>query len=163
MKRIFLFALFITLSAFIWNGRTIVDGLEHWAIGKLTVSGTMAGGLSITDHASAPTLTVKDFLRIKHTNQGASAGLDFDFPAIATVTNGLAWFEQQEAQVISLAPNGSEIIILDGTALDGGDEVDSDGSTIGSYIVCSSGKNAAGTAVWICNSDGNWSDGGAAD
>jgi len=94
-------------------------------------------------------------------NQG-DAG-EQDLTMYASTQGHMVMFVQEEAQVMEVGPETDGYIILDGTALDQNDCVDSDGATIGSYMMCIRGKNASGTAVWNCVSDGNWSDTGASD
>lgn len=170
-------------SPIIWNnGAGGVDGT--WTInaggdasydkdftlsnGILTVSGNIrstggyvTGLMAVGDYTTDTVLTDVQCIGYKNTNQGA--GAEVDLQMYASPQGAMVMFENQEAQVMEIGPPTGELLYLDGVALDADDCVDGDGATIGSYMVCSRGKNAAGTAAWLCTSDGLWADTGATD
>ena len=152
---LFCMGMFTTAHAGLWES----EG-GGYGPGDDAEFGSVSAGIPVYDHTSDATLT-EAHCRGKNTNQGASAEVDLTMNA--SDQGDMVMFENQEVQVMEVGPPSGGIIILDGAALDADDCVDSDGSTIGSSMVCSRGKNAAGTAVWICTSDKKWVDTGASD
>jgi len=127
-----------------------------------TFTGSVSSKSPVYEHTSDTVLSSAQCTGGIHTNQGATGRIKL---TLDTCSQGcMALFVQEEAQTIETAPPSGETIYLDGAALDSADHViDSDGSTIGSSLVCLRRKNDSGTATWFCESDGNWSDGDAAD
>ena len=129
--------------------------------GNITADGYIAGLAPVADFTTDTVLSDTQCIGYKNTNQGATG--EVDLTMYASPQGAMVMFENQEAQVMEIGPPSGELIVLDGVALDADDCVDSDGATIGSYMVCNRGKIADGTATWICTSDGRWNDTGASD
>jgi hypothetical protein len=90
------------------------------------------------------------------TNDGAGAARTYNLPA--AVEGMTAYFHAEEAQTITIDVDGSDIInMMDGTALDPGDTIDSDGTQGASVFLIAHDA----TNWWIHNMVGSWSDGGA--
>lgn len=95
------------------------------------------------------------------TNQGSSGEIDLTLPAVSYRISRT--FIVEEAQIIELNPPSGELFDLDGTNLDANDCVDSP-ATVGSKIVATRMKNAAGTWVWSLDTvRGAFVDTGATD
>ena len=169
MKKVYILLLgIILLSIFrtsfasdfkVRSGGVDIKQDSDYKIGGVSV---LSYGILTIDHTISAVLNSGDVTKKRHTNQGATGTIELGLPVV-TSTSGPVMFEQQETQVIEIAPQTGEIVILDGVVLSAGNEVDSDGSTIGSRLVCMGSKNASGVAIWTCDSDGTWLDGGAAD
>ena len=129
--------------------------------GTITTTGAAAGLMPVGDYTTDTVLTDVQCIGYKNTNQGASG--EVDLTMYASSQGAMVMFENQEAQVMEIGPPTGELIVFNGVALDANDCIDSDGVTIGSYMVCSRGKLASGTAAWLCTDDGLWADTGASD
>lgn len=131
------------------------------AIPNAPVSLTKVNNHTLPEGSGTVALSTSQCRKQVNTNQGATDEVDFILPASRVGDSWLA--RQEEAQVMEICPETDGYIILDGSALDQNDCVDSNSVTIGSWAVFSRGKNASGTSVWFCDSDGNWTDTGATD
>ncbi len=95
------------------------------------------------------------------TNQGASS--EVDLTLYAMTSGARVTIVVEAAQVIEVGPPSGEAFDLDGTTLDADDCIDSP-AVVGSKLVCTRIKNAAGTAIWSCDTvRGAWVDTGASD
>ena len=136
------------------GGDVIVTGtatfsIEDFLMGRLELTAD-------TSIAEAQLLAAK-FI----TNQGDSGEADLTLPAVSYGIGRI--FVVEEAQNIEINPPSGEAFDLDGTTLDANDCIDSD-STVGSKIVATRMKNAAGTWIWSLDTiRGVWTDTGASD
>lgn len=171
-----LFILLLPLFVFAGNTFVNIDGKVYQlpkniapfscTDGNCTTTYSMSSGNIVNNHTTAEgsgtvSLTAAQCKGQINTNQGASA--EVDILAYGADVGDMWLARQEEAQVMEICPETGGYIILDGTALDQNDCIDSNGATIGSFAVFNRGKNAAGTTVWFVDSDGLWSDTGATD
>ena len=95
------------------------------------------------------------------TNQGATGEVDLMLPAVSW---GITlYFIVEETQVIEVNPPTGEAFIFSATTLDANDVIDSD-NVVGSMLMVTRIKNAAGTWQWLAmNIIGSWADGDGSD
>lgn len=149
MKKIFLIVLALMMSSICFAG------------GPPSIPNTSGiADFIIVEHTSGTSLSDSECTGYMHTNQGASGTIQFTLPTV-TATSGPVMFENQEAQKIEIKPQTGEIIIRDSTTQTASYEVDINAAP--GMMICYGSKNASGTAVWRCDSDGSAVDGGAAD
>jgi hypothetical protein len=165
-KRACLLLIALFFVAALALGNTVQPLIQLWYQSDSDTISTVGNrnvsmGKPAHSHTTDATLTEAQCRGAINDNQGASG--EVDLTMYASDKGNMVMFRQEEPQVIEVGPETDGYIILDGTALDQGDCVDSDGATIGSWMMCQRGQNASGTAVWICDSDGNWTDTGASD
>lgn len=163
MKRSIIFIIVVLAFAFI-AARPVY--YQYWRLnddGYIAPQGTrkVAMAKPTYEHTTDAGLTEAQCNGAINTNQGASA--EVDLTLYESTQGNPVMFRQEEAQVMEIGPETNGYIILDGVALDQNDCVDSDGATIGSWMICTRGKNASGAEVWFCDSDGLWVDTGASD
>ena len=145
MKKIIaLFAIF-AIACFIWAGRTVIDGVEHWNIGTLNVTGAITSTtMTAGTIASTGTLSVVDVLTSDSGAGALTAGA-----GITTATGEV--YEATQTRVGNIV---TTTIYIDLTSLsDGGDADDIIGKSAGTAN-CHIGQiTAAGTgtivAGWI--------------
>ena len=111
--------------------------------------------------ASGSISTIQAFANKYITNQGASGEVDLVLPAVSWGVT--LYFIVEETQVIEVNPPSGELFILDTTALDADDVIDSD-NVVGSMLMVTRIKNAAGAWQWLAmNIIGSWTDGDGTD
>jgi len=111
--------------------------------------------------ASGTISTIQAFANKYITNQGASGEVDLMLPA---VNWGITlYFIVEETQVIEVNPPSGEKFLFNTSLLDANDVIDSD-NVVGSMLMVTRIKNAAGAWQWLAmNIIGSWADGDATD
>lgn len=131
---------------------TTTDGVI--SVASLASAGGITGRTKRTLHTAASVnLTVDSCLNKMHVNNDADV-IQFNLPAASPEL--VAMFYDDAGGVITIHPDGTDIIKLNGTALDAGDTIDSPGNS-GDYIVmyCMNGT------TWVTlGRSGTWIDGG---
>jgi len=134
------------------NAALEIDSTSNVTIpsGDLTVSGDISGGIFTESHATSHTLTNTEcFGAVYYVTGAATLTLPAveDGMSLTVITIG--------AVAVSVDPNASDLIYLDGTALDDGDKI-TNLSTAGDIAVLTY-YDATG---WHASTNG-WTDGGA--
>ena len=148
-------------------GRVIEEGVIHFTFGA---DGAATGSGQIVK-ATAPQITLKHFNRdtlsdttTPHTLTAAevsgtqinnyassAAASEFDLPAAATGYNFILTLGL--AQNVTIDPNGTDLIYLNGTALAAGEAVlNATAPTIGESITCFTFQTGASAWAWACKS-----------
>lgn len=134
MKKLFLVAVFVTaVVGNIFSQEHLTKGyIDSLIAVTIEASGTITGNLKEVFNSSATVALTADSCRnIVHTNADADA-IEFDLPAGAY---GLCTgFLDGAGGAMTLDPNGSEYIVVNGVSAGAGTSVVSDG-TRGRYIV----------------------------
>ena len=111
--------------------------------------------------ASGTLSTIQVFANKYITNQGASDEVDIMLPAVSWGIT--VYFIVEETQVIEVNPPTGEAFILSTATLSANDCIDSD-NVVGSMLMVTRIKNAAGTCQWLAmNIIGTWVDTNASD
>jgi hypothetical protein len=135
----------------------------------LTGLGTMAVGM-IWGNAGVPLTTSPTNLEAAGMNQiyKVNGAIQINLPAAADVYSSgsdAAWvqFELFAASVLSLNPDGTEILRMQGTNLAAGNEIDTP-ATVGTIVTCIATddvEDGSSTDGWVCRSNQTLVDGGA--
>jgi hypothetical protein len=135
----------------------------------LTGLGTMAVGM-IWGNAGVPLTTSPTNLEAAGMNQiyKINGAIQINLPAAADVYSSgsdAAWvqFELFAASVLSLNPDGTEILRMQGTNLAAGNEIDTP-ATVGTIVTCIATddvEDGSSTDGWVCRSNQTLVDGGA--
>lgn len=162
---------FIPLST---AGFTVTPGTSQCArfdsSGNLVAAtGDCNAAASVTGNLDLGTGTIKGSVPVQATSSTAytlttargdfvmadeSGATQIELPALASGSNFCVY--SATAQVISLNPNGTETIYLDGASIGAGDELDSPGA-LGDFVCLLSN----GTNWYVIGKAGTWIDGGA--
>jgi hypothetical protein len=135
----------------------------------LTGLGTMAVGM-IWGNAGVPLTTSPTNLEAAGMNQiyKVSGAIQINLPAAADVYSSgsdASWvqFELFAASVLSINPDGTEILRMQGTNLAAGNEIDTP-ATVGTIVTCIATddvEDGSSTDGWVCRSNQTLVDGGA--
>lgn len=137
------------------NGNIVSISGDLTVSGDATVAGNLYAGVQTYSHSGSATLTLAQVRGAVHYTTGAAT---LTLPAVAdgdsltVITIG--------AVAVSVKPNASDLLILDGTALDDGDKA-TNTSTTGDLIVLTF-RDATGWYAVSGSNDGDpWTDTGA--
>lgn len=118
---------------------------------QLIASEAITGKVKIVPNSSATvTLTVDSCLNIIHSNADADA-IEYDLPV--SERNLPVAFLDEAGGIITIDPNGTDYIIIDGVSAGAGDTIESDG-TLGRYIVLL----GLGGGAWMALPANGWAD-----
>ncbi|RJR46018.1 MAG: hypothetical protein C4576_11355 [Desulfobacteraceae bacterium] len=138
-----------------------IPGATSDASGNMTFPGSVSMAATRVEKTADAVLTADECRGTTITNQGAAEEVDL---TLFAMTNGArVVIIVEEAQIIEVGPPTGEAFDLDGTTLDANDCIDSP-AVVGSKMICTRMKNAAGTLIWSCDTvRGAWTDTGASD
>jgi hypothetical protein len=141
--------------------RELQSGAKWTGLGPSNIPINQYNADQLNDTSTAHLLTAAEVSGTFLNNYDSSAeAKQYDLPAAAEGYNFI--FCMGVAQNVVIHPNGTDIIYLNGTALDGGDKVSNTSPTIGECVSFASIQTGASTWGWIARSaDADWVDGGA--
>jgi hypothetical protein len=149
-----------------YTGAGTVSYVSSPSAGNLQVSGYAISDMQVLDDADIVSDNISSLQARKGviiTNDGKGGAADYNL--LAGTKGDAYYFFAEEAQTITIdvADADDIIVLLDGTALDAGDSIISDGNAGSSItIVCHTGDGGTATSYFYVHSQvGAWTDNGA--